>query len=116
MKNLTTKAILTATGALIVLGGGLSSASAYTSYLADSAGRADVTSTRTSYSVKDTKGDGYRVYGDFWLNTGAKRQLVTKAYNQTVSQKLSGSEKVASFRACLDRPVELDTCAKRQYI
>ncbi len=101
--------------ATVLIAGGAGSASALTSYLGDGAGYAAVPSARTSYSVKDTKGDGNRVYGDFWLTNGQKKQLISTAYNQTVTQSLSGGVKVSSFRACLDKPLGVDACATRKY-
>lgn len=97
------------------MSGGVTSASALTSYLANGEGYASAPSTRTSYSAKDTKADGYRVYGEFWLNNDTYKQLITTSYNQTVTQSLSGGVRVSSLRACLDVPIGLDGCASKKF-
>lgn len=76
-----------------------------------------VNSARTQATVRDGKADGIRAYGNYWRNNSSSRyQLITKAYGETASVSLSGSTRVSSFQACVDRPVGFDGCGTRQYI
>lgn len=77
----------------------------------------NVNSARTTVSVRDGKADGVRAYGNYWRNNSSSRyQLITRAYGETTSATLSGSTRVSSFQACVDRPVRPDGCGTRQYI
>lgn len=103
------KRLIAAGAVLLTVAGAGSAAFAATSYT--EGGYAYVPSTRTSITAKDTAGDDNRIYAEWYQNNDtAKRQIVTKAYNQSVTQYL-GPNKVVRFQACVDKPWSGDSCA-----
>lgn len=103
--------------AAVVCSGAASASAGWTSTADGGASVASVNDARTKVSVRDASGDGNRAYADYWRNdSGSKYQLVTYGTGDVASATMSGSTRVASFRACNDHPLTGDTCASRQYI
>lgn len=115
VKTVTAAALLAAG---IAMGGVGSAYAGWSATSPDGGASASVNTARTTFSVRDTTGDGNRAYGDYWRNTSGNKysQLITRQVGEVVSVSLSGSTRVASFRACNDHPIAGDNCSTRKYI